>query len=283
MPDAVTLKSIRTRLRETEDNELSGIHEITKATDLISKLNHCKKVRPVSLKEQRHELGWYELMSQNNPPSNLEEAYGLLPPELKTRLRSVWKTNPIKLEQFCSDVISFSGMDFYRLVLKNQTFFQAYRSRLGDERISSAFQDWNQDNDSNHYRRLNDLLIQSHQVHAVQPEPIKDFEDIESIDFNRLIIWGGQYDRAAKQKIRESVGSRIEIYDIFNRKTDVSHLREGDVVVCVTASMSHPLEKAIRQKCDSQGIPFYRYGRGGYSSLIGFLEEKGIAKQNQTS
>lgn len=94
-------------------------------------------------------------------------------------------------------------------------------------------------------------------------------------DCDRVIIWGGQYRSEEKDRIKKNIGKKeVLIYDIFNNSSDFKGLKDTDLVVIVTSSISHSLYNNLRRHCKKRKIPCLHSRHSGIHPLTEFVLER---------
>jgi len=280
-PDPITLKWIRRSLSTMSDEELKWANEDPNITTIKKRLGaNIGGVPRTEKKATATGKSWFDIMvnllKERKPESVaiVQEAYRKIP-DYSYRFRNVLRTQPGSLDLFCQDVIEFSGTAAYRLVLGNLSLFETYKAKLKnmDDDFRAGLREVAHSENSNVYSAVYSLFHPEVEQTS-EPEDATTSEKLVKSITNavRLIIWGGQYSVDKKRKITESAPNlKVEIYDFFNRRKDISGVREGDVVICVTTSMSHMLYDSLKSHCMTRNIDFYHFNHQGYIPLIGFI------------
>ncbi|MBL7160581.1 MAG: hypothetical protein ISS93_01880 [Candidatus Aenigmarchaeota archaeon] len=278
------MRLLRMVLRGVREEELEWVkgcssEEIVKQLEHSQKAAQTKKSVPIT----REQVDWYTTMFNSmealgmpeTTRRNVRESYEMLPSPLQGRLRNIWINQRDSLEEFCKDVAEFGETEAYQLILKNRTFFAAYKEQLrSNSGFSKELRKLAVSGSPNVYRDLGKLL----QEDVDYPEHLEEVKDAGTLEptelYGRVVIWGGQYSREAKEKISSAIDVPIEVYDIYNRRKDVKGITDDDVVICVTTSMSHDQYYYLKGYCREHGIGFYHFNRAGQNPLIQFLQEK---------
>ena len=290
-PDSAWLSNIRRQIREANDDDFNWDSQVTSLKDLEARL---KKLKPTEKKttdkiETQKQIDWYELMwaslkSQDVPETTLaavESANQKLTDSLAYRLRNIWKTQTDSLEEFSTDVVELYDTEGFQMVLRSPILFSSYKQMLGSKGsdFGAKIKEISLTQKTNLYRALHRFLIPESPYSPIEIEEVPEAEKIDISKFksaSRVIVWGGQYSSDAKKRIRQSVPNRsVEVYDIFNKKTDVDGLTQSDVIIWVTTSNNHPSYYAVKRHSKTKGIGFYHFSRSGTNALVDFLKGLG--------
>ena len=284
-PDASRLSTIRRNLSTIPDGELSWVNDIISDRDLERRiLAYRQGMRTLSIVPTPGQVHWYDALISSLKAQNAEEAtfeavsiaYNKLGNPFSYRLRNIWATQPETLDDFCTDVDEFHGSEAFRFLISNSFLFAGYKEKLAarDEDFRQSVRQIISSKNSNPYAELLKLLAPDAELLQRYVEEDTDVETVEPsrVKYGRIIIWGGQYSREAKERIKAAVpDTPVEVFDLFNRKRDVEGLGSSDAVIWLTKSNEHPSYYLIKGYCKSHGIGFYHFNRSGYQSLIDFL------------
>ncbi|MBI4173740.1 MAG: hypothetical protein HY519_03400 [Candidatus Aenigmarchaeota archaeon] len=279
-PDAAELKEIRQKLRAAQDSKLDWIKETTALAELKAGLAQLRKTQAVA-PIKRARADWYQAMvaslapagSQSSLAQQLEEVRNILGDSLDRRLKDVWLNQPAALEKFCSDVIKYRDSVLYRQMIKDYRAFNHYQERLsvGHKEFMKKLDRIETADEKDVYMALNRLLDTT----AYRSPEIEEIQNAENtpIDLNsygRIIIWGGRTPSAARTRIKACIDKPVEIFDTFNRKTDLAGISESDVVIMRT-DIEHTLYYSVKKYCKRHGIKLLHFNQAGTTPMVDFL------------
>lgn len=281
IPTPSRLKALRQHISGLEEEDLDWVQGDLSDVDLKRQLQNGKKQEAVTQRTEKKNVDWYTTMMRSLEKAGvteserraIDEARHILPSELSNQLRSVWHTVPEYLGRFAEHVRAYGSTEGYQQLLSTSNLFRAYRDRLGEKGLGEKLGKVVENGSSNIYRDLRALLIpETHLTEEKEERQEKTIETNGNIEYERIIIWGGQYSPKGKDVIRAALpDTPIEIIDINAQRRDPSAIQKGDLVVCVTGSMNHPLYHTIRNRCKNHGHPFRHFKKTGAKSLADYL------------
>ncbi|MBI2547725.1 hypothetical protein HYW21_00070 [Candidatus Woesearchaeota archaeon] len=289
-PDAPLLKNLRTLLRTTPESGVADILQGYEGADrtldpkgLERRLGKCRSSASVSERTiPREYIPWQDLASQTlegvpRTRDVFQRAFDQLEPQDQHQLRNIWRTERASLETFCDHVDRFYPAPSYRLVLGSHTLFTAYKSRLRmqDPRLTDALTAVCSAEISNPFPLLYQALcpeVAEEELPSATLLSEQDHKARQKIRCSRLLVWGGQYKTEARSRIESAIpGLPVVIMDDYNRRREIKIIRDGDGVITVTTSISHPLYTAVKQHCKTNGIPYADHHQSGVDSLLAMI------------
>ncbi|MBI2675317.1 MAG: hypothetical protein HYX24_02580 [Candidatus Aenigmarchaeota archaeon] len=289
MPSAEELKKLRQKLRQLDDGGLSWVSDSLSADQLVENLLRAErspaKAEQTQMKSKKKRAGWHEAMMQELEKSGagpevvglVRETYNSLGPSSSRRLRDIWVNRRESLEDFCRDAVGLGGTKAYELILSDYSLFLAYKSRLNDDAFRGKLHEIARSQSRNIYREIGSLLHVDIYPPAPAGEVIREAglsAGEERPSYKRIIVWGGQYGHDVSEKIKHAVDTPVEVFDEFNRRKDISGIGQEDAVVCVVASVYHPIYYQLKRHCRKNDITFYHFGLRGHTTLVEFLQGK---------
>ena len=281
-PDSKKLKELRQRIGSIGEQELDWISENLGIDQIYSKLKGTSFREKEVIQVAKKSIHWFDAMKQSMQRNGIsgeeilriDQAYTTLPVDLTYRIREIYYSMPESLLPFCDEVNQIANKDVFYLVLGSPLLFDAYKSKLGLGGISKEIFNISASGVGNPYRKLCDLLLLTDEFTPVEPEEVPEAsnEIIARKKYDRIIVWGGQYSTQAKQKINGSVEKELLIFDLFNKRSDVSIARPGDAVIVVTTSFRHGIYYSLKHHCEIHGIDFYHFNHAGHNPLMQMLK-----------
>ncbi|MEZ4753159.1 MAG: hypothetical protein R3A13_02480 [Bdellovibrionota bacterium] len=288
------LSLLITKIKNSSDKTLQPLVEVKDQTVFMLALQkHFKAIVPVKalVAEQIDGKRYspYELMLENlQDDPELQtltlRALNLLPDNYKKSLLQVFRLkNRDALTRFCEHAIEFAQHQGFFLILKNPELFSAYREELFNpgellNNIPEIIRSLDLTKE-NPYRELAARLLINSTVITAELRAFRDNSNAEDyfqgdLSFDRIIIYGGQFRGANRQRIVDAMGDTPHLlYTIWDRPKSISHFCERDLLIWVCGSASHTDYTKVKKHCAVHAVPLLHYSGSGSSGLAAILEK----------
>lgn len=198
------------------------------------------------------------------------------------RLRKMWRSQPETISSFCDDLKHFKDNPAFTLLLRTRELYAAYQKRLGEKDTTYRQQLEQMAESSNLYSSLCELLLnKKDKPRTAFPQATVSIDEnhVPQGNYRRIVVFGGQYAREAKDKIKQASDKLpIEVFDLFTHRESVANIHPDDLVIYVTTSTNHSLYAAVKRHCRAQGIELYHHSRSGHHPLMEIIRQVSAAR-----
>ena len=284
-PEQDLLKKLRQAASRISEEDAVKLMNAKTSVELLRRMTHAQ-TRPAATARAetplpKYHIDWHDALIKSlakEPPevqNFVRSAYDLLDSDKRDRMKSVWLTHPQHVYDFSRDILDWHDPPAMELLLTDRLLFAKYKSRLGDTQVREQLYKIICDTSGNIHAKLHDLFWDGER--HTMPTSAETEIDVHtmigrSLPYDRVIIWGGQYSRAAKEKIMSCTKTPIRIYDLFSPRRSVDDIQPTDMVVWISESSEHSMYYAVKRYCRAHGIGFHHYDKRGSASLIDLLQ-----------